>query len=181
MKVKYISISEFDRKNKIATSTISKAINSGRITAIKRGANGRVSGIDSKKALQEFKIRTDQSQAIKTKKNNPLKTKDRSGKVIVFQDERARREQFSAKTAELEYLKMAGELVSVEDVRREIGEIFTRLKNNVFGIATKKSAVIASESDPLRVKRIIRVEMTEVFNESSNELSESTTIGIKKR
>jgi len=83
--------------------------------------------------LQQFHDNTDPGQSIKSimkvKGESGIISPILDGTVIYYQVERAKREQFSAKTAELKYLKMAGELVSAEDVRREVNEIIYWLRN----------------------------------------------------
>jgi hypothetical protein len=175
-KPKYITIAEFCRVNQLNKDTVRKAIKEARITSVKCNKVGRVVGMQNDKCLAEYKANTDRSQAIKTK---IPKAVELEGEVIDYMAERAKREQYMAKTAELEYMEKAAMLVPVADVRREVNEIFTRLKNNIFGIALKKSQSLAVETDALRVERLLRMELTEVFDETSNELSESIAAGAE--
>ena len=110
MKDKFITLTKFADKNDIVLNTVRTVIKSGRITSVKISGTGRVIRIDPVEGLHQYKDNTDPGQAIKSAMKGigdeiiqPLE-----GTVINYQVKRAKREQFSAKTAELEYLKMAG-------------------------------------------------------------------------
>lgn len=133
MKQKFITLTKFAEQNGIVLNTVCTAIKSGRITSVQFSATWRAIGINPVEGLQQFHDNTDPGQSIKSimkvKGESGIISPILDGTVIYYQVERAKREQFSAKTAELKYLKMAGELVSAEDVRREVNEIIYWLRN----------------------------------------------------
>ncbi len=171
--MKFINVTEFSKITGVNRGTVRSAIKSGRITSVERSHAGRIIGINLEKGLSEYQGNTDPSQAMKTSKEKPTKTVLSGNKIIDYQEERAKKEHFVAKTAELEYLKMAGKLVSASAMETCIFETFRKLRNNVFALVTKKSQEIYAVTDPLQVERIIRVELTEIFTEASNGLFKS--------
>ena len=167
-KPKYITIAEFCRINQLDKTTVRDAIKDARILSVKCNKMGRVVGMQNNKCLVEYRANTDQSMAMRTK---IPKAAELEGEVIDYMVERAKREKFMAKTAEVEYLKEIGELVSAQEARVEAHEIAVRLKNNVFGLATKHSQKLTGITDPLRVDLLLRTELTKIFNDFSTELS----------
>lgn len=98
-----------------------------------------------------------------------------------FQEHRTKREKFLAEQAELDYLAKIGALVSVAQVERETAEIFSELKSNVFRIVPKKSAILAAETDPGRIERLLTDALTQAFNESSLAFADSSAGGVEER
>jgi len=94
---------------------------------------------------------------------------------------RAKREGFLAKQAELDYLEKIGVLVATAEVQREMSEIFTQLKSNVFRISDRKAQILAAEADPARVHRLLSEEFRTVFDEFSNRLSGDAAAGTAER
>ncbi len=101
--------------------------------------------------------------------------------AVGFQDHRTKREKFLAEQAELEYLEKVGALVSVDQVDREVEDLFTLVKSNVFRIIPKKSAILAAETDPGRIERLLTDAITQAFNESSRTLADDTAGGVEER
>jgi len=94
---------------------------------------------------------------------------------------RAKREGYLAKQAELDYLEQIGRLVPSEEVEREVAEIFSQLKSNVFLISDRKAQILAAEGDPVRVHRLLSDEFRTVFDEFSGRLASDATAGIAER
>ena len=167
-KPKYITIAEFCRINQLDKMTVRLAIKEARIISVKCNKMGRVVGMQNEKCLAEYKANTDQSMAMRTRVPKAVEIES---EVIDYMVERAKREKFMAKTAEVEYLKATGELVSASEARIEAHEIAIRLKNNIFSLPAKQSQKLAGLTDPLRVDRLLRTELTKIFNDFSTELS----------
>jgi len=89
---------------------------------------------------------------------NPDGTED-----IGLPESRAKKGRFQVAMAELKYLERVGQLVSVADVEREIGEIFRELKSAVMRIAPKISASLAAEADPARIEHMLAAAVDQAF------------------
>lgn len=98
-----------------------------------------------------------------------------------FMEHRTKREEFLAKTAELDYLKQIGALVSTAEVEREVEEIFAVVKSNAFRIIPKKSAILAAETDPGRIERLLTDALTQAFHESSRAFADVAAGGAEER
>lgn len=98
-----------------------------------------------------------------------------------FQEHRTKREKFLAEQAELDYLAKIGALVSVAEVEREVEEIFASVKGNMFRMIPKKSAILAAETDPARIERLLTDALTQAFNESSRALADPPAGGAEER
>jgi hypothetical protein len=94
---------------------------------------------------------------------------------------RAKREGYLAKQAELDYLEQIGRLVPSEEVEREVAEIFSQLKSNVFLISDRKAQILAAEGDPVRVHRLLSDEFRTVFDEFSGRLASEAAAGAAER
>lgn len=98
-----------------------------------------------------------------------------------FMEHKTEREKFLAKTAELDYLKQIGALVSTAEVEREVEEIFAVVKSNAFRIIPKKSAILAAETDPGRIERLLTEALTQAFHESSRAFADVVAGGVEER
>lgn len=98
-----------------------------------------------------------------------------------YLNSRARKEHFNAQQAELEYLRAIGQLVPAADVDREMSEVLTQLKSNVFGIADRKAQILSAEADPARVIKILTEEFRTVFDECSRRFAADAAEGIEER
>jgi hypothetical protein len=94
---------------------------------------------------------------------------------------RAKREGYLAKRAELDYLEQIERLVPSEEVEREVAEIFSQLKSNVFLISDRKAQILAAEGDPVRVHRLLSDEFRTVFDEFSGRLASEAAAGAAER
>ena len=164
------------------------AIADGRIpaSAVRRDERGHVEAIEFHAAAAGLKANTDPVEALRNRKlGQAAASADlvpsaaavgaaapaRSGDEGDYLAARAKREGFLAKEAELRYLELIGRLVSSEEVEREVAEIFGQLKSNVFLIADRKAQILAAESDPVRVHRLLSDEFRTVFDEFSGRLA----------
>lgn len=201
-----ISLRAFARLQGVALSAVQKAIRSGRVTAIRRAASGRVIGIDPEIAAVQWATNTDPGEAAKNGKAWIRGAGDTAadivGGVVIpevaasiegenteasavatpgYQDHRTKREKHLADLAELEYLEKVGTLISAADVEREMGEILLQLKNNVFRIADRKAQILAAETDPARIHRLLSEEFRLVFHELSARFEVEITGGAEER
>jgi hypothetical protein len=87
---------------------------------------------------------------------------------------RAEREQYAAKSAQLDYLKTIGKLVEAAAVRREVGEALAQLKTSLLRIPERTAQLLAAESDPARITRILGDELRIVLDECSRQFADDT-------
>ena len=198
---KYVSLREFGRRLNVRLSAVQKAIRTGRVTSVIRDAHGHLVGVDPVLGLQEWARNTDPCEAAKSGKVIEAPTPAAAPQLTLvqtpaqnsdpvppaeptapgYQDHRAKREKHLADIAELEYLERVGTLVSAAAVEREITEIFTLLKSNVYRIVDRKAQLLATESDPARIERLLRAELTLVFDECSRGFDDRLTGGAEER
>jgi hypothetical protein len=93
---------------------------------------------------------------------------------------RARKEQFAAKSAELAYLQTIGKLVDVAAVRSQLMEALGQLKTSAMRIPDRKAQMLAAETDPARVNRILSEELRSVFDECSRQFADDAAGGIEE-
>lgn len=194
----FVSLREFSRRLDVRLSAVQKAIRTGRVVSVKRDAGGRLVGVDPVLGLQEWARNTDPCEAAKSGKvieaplmatqQLPLQVQtsaqnnsDAEPAAPGYQDHRAKREKHLADIAELEYLERVKTLVAAADVEREITEIFRLLKSNIFRIVDRKAQMLATESDPTRIERLLRAELTLVFDECSRGLDDAVAGGTEER
>jgi hypothetical protein len=98
-----------------------------------------------------------------------------------YYSHRSRREEFSAKTAELDYLEKIGALVPVAGVRRAIVLAARALREAQAGLASSQAPLLAAERDPVRVDLMLtreiartQMEFTTALGRSLDELTRGT-------
>ena len=94
---------------------------------------------------------------------------------------RTLKEQFAAKSAELDYLKTIGRLVDAAAVRHELMEVLNQLKTSALRIPDRKAQALAAETDPARVNRILSDELRSVFDECSRQFADDAAGGVEER
>lgn len=97
-----------------------------------------------------------------------------------FQQARTRKLQFEAKSAEVSYLQTIGRLVEAAAVQREVAEIFIQLKTSVMRIPERKAQILAAETDPARVHRILSEELRSVLDECSRHFADDAAGGTEE-
>jgi hypothetical protein len=195
---------EYARHRGCAPNAVTKAEDDGRIAAaVVRDESGAFVGIKWRLADQLWAVNTDPGEAAKSGASTIAKgtavatdatlnlTPPQGEKADTapppssdphgFYEARARTEIFKAKQAELDYLEAVGLLVSSKDVEKEIAEIFGTLKNNVLRIADRKAQILAAETDPIRVHRLLSDEFRMVFDECSRRLASNAPGGPEER
>ncbi len=192
----WISLRAYARHRGVALSAVQKAIEAGRVTAVKRKPNGRLHKIEKLGADLQWAANTDPVEAARNGKfagpggdllasessNAPTAPADSgattappasSTSAAAREDQaeylaaRAKREGYMAETARLDHLERLGLLVSTAAVEQEMVEIFGQIKAGVLRIADRKAQILAAESDPARVHRILMDEFRTTFDECS--------------
>lgn len=202
----WISLRAYARHRKVALSAVQKAIEAGRVTAVRRDEKGRCTGIDAALADQQWQQHTDPAEAAKNGKSTlppagaaidapagdelPLSAPEDAGAEQVasgksdefgYYEARARREKFQAKQAELDWLKRVGELVSVAAVRDEQFNIFRQLRDGMIVIPDRIAQRLAAETDPQRVHHLLNAEIRTALDECSRALAVDSAAGADER
>lgn len=194
----WVSLREFARKREVSLKAVQKAIETGRVTAVKRDDNGRLTGIEMHAATAQWNRNTDPDQAgragqaptIAKPGELPLEppaaaanvtsapsNEDASPAAAASSDDastsylasRARRSEIEAKTSELEYAKALGQLVSSADLRTVNGRRYRALRDMLLNIPDRIATVVAAERDPARVHAAMTAEIKRVLNELSDD------------
>mgnify|MGYP001563191243 FL=1 len=229
----WISLRAYARHREVALSAVQKAIESQRVTAVRRDAGGRLSSIEMHEADRQWSANTDPVEAARNGKfsapagdllasqlntppakgaaastladagagtrqgsgasaheANPGSTADapgvsnggEAGGVAAggvgpggattdqgdYLAARAKREGYLSEMARLDHLERLGLLVSTAEVEQEMAEIFGQIKTSVLRVADRKAQILAAESDPQRVHRILNDEFRTAFDELSS-------------
>lgn len=217
------------RNPPVALSAVQKAIDSGRVTAVRRDAKGRLTGIDRVKADQEWLKNTDPDQAARTQGIHPASergaqlagpsaaeqlapasgnrdepaaqlklqpqgderaedgplpaggaaaAKEENGKDFGYLEARAKREQFQAKQAELDYLEAIGELVPKAELTEAATKRYRAIRDKLLNIPDRLSAILAAEKDPIVVHTTLAKEIKQVLHELSDDARAEAARGV---
>lgn len=200
----YISLREFSRRYPVSLKAIQKAIAAGRVTDVLRKDDGTLCGIHAMHAWAEWHTNTDPGQAAKSGKvyapvegGQPDLGLAEAGDVAQqvgatqsepsahtepgYADHRTKREKFLAEQAELDYLEKVGSLVWARDVERESLEIFKQVRANVLRSNSKIAVLIAAETDPAKVERLLNDSDNRVFDELSRTFADGQAEGTEER
>lgn len=188
----YISVRQFARLRGVRHSAVQKAIDSGRVTAVERNAEGRTTGIHEQLATEQWNANTDPVEATRNGKlpaeaspaNEITPASDRAGGDASapapppadtaptgnqqYLEARARREDFEARTAELDYHKAVGNLVSSAEMRESAFRRYRTLRDKLLNIPDRVATILAAERDPVTIHKLITDELKRVLNELSD-------------
>lgn len=189
----WISLREFSRRRSVTLSAVQKAIDSGRVKAVRRSENGRLVAIEHHAATAQWNGNTDLDQAARNGKilgpteeiaqetnrangaeeppvGGSSSSADPDKDPHGYYEARADRERATAKRAELDYLERVGSLVSVTEVREQEFTIFRKLRDNLIAISDRLAPRLAAETDPVRVQHLISEEIRKALHELSRAL-----------
>lgn len=94
----------------------------------------------------------------------PLAPIAETGRVdAIFRQAQAQERAYNAKMAELEYRKMASELVSVEQVRAEASRLAAALRESIMQVPARLAPVLAAEANAGRVHDLLQAELRQVL------------------
>lgn len=202
MAEEWISLREFSRRREVALSAVQKAIESGRVSAVKRDAGGRLEAIEYVRASSEWNAHTDPVQAARSGKilEAPGQIADlvaaageRDGAPLApstaagdkdphgYYEARADREKTQAKLAELELLQELGRLVDVEEMRRVAQRRYRTVRDKLLNVPDRVSAILAAEKDPARVHAALTSELKRVLHELSDDAHAEAAGGVAER
>ena len=196
----WVSLREFSRRRGVALAAVQKAIDSGRVTAVLRDANGRLKGIEVNQATAQWDAKTYPVQAARTGQvlgvpaspvapelplaaphapaappGAPAAADDQDDPEGYYQH-RAKREKYAAEKAELEYLQAVGELVPAREIREVAVRRYRAIRDKVLNIPDRLSAVLVGEArsgDPTTVEARVHAAMTKELKRVLHELSDA--------
>lgn len=158
-----IGLRAYARRRGVSLGAVQKAIKSGRITTI----NGK---IDPEVADIQWGRNTDPALAkpVASSSAPPPGPAEAAGdgaeQPADFLVAKARREQALAEIAELELAEKRGELVRAADVERQLVSRIIGAREALDSMADRLSTLIASESDPAVVYRMLRAEVRQAMD-----------------
>ena len=200
MAEEWISLRAYARHRGVALSAVQKAIESKRVTVVRRNERQHVIAIEKHAADQQWAANTDAVEAARNGKlttppegagapqpstpaaapggepgaASPVDKPADAGEQGNFLAARIRESELRGQLLELDKLERVGELLPRAIVRQEFTEIFAQLKNAALRIPDRKAQVLAGETDPTRIQRVLSDEIRAVFDEFSRQLSAPT-------
>lgn len=197
----FVSLREFARQRGVTLAAVQKAIESGRVTAVRRSESGRLKGIDLIAGTEQWNARTDPAQAARSETmlgapagspagaldelplgDAPPAPEGASAPAKPGDDKddyyrhRARREQIAAQQAELDYLKAIGSLVSADEARQVAERRYRTVRDAVLAVADQEAQILAAEKDPL----VVRDRLTRSLKKALHELSDAARAGAAR-
>lgn len=201
----WISLREFARRREVTLGAVQKAIESKRVTAVRRSQAGRLTAIEFHQACLQWNRNTDPDQAGRAGQGLAASNTQPTGLSAAsvapgsedsaagsangelplgkppaaaqdndefgYLGHRAKREEFQAKRAELDYHERVGTLVSAADIREQQFTILREIRDNILAIATRVSPRLAAETDPMRIQVMLDDEHRKALNELSRALA----------
>lgn len=158
-----LSQSEFAKRQGWSRQYVGKLVKSGKITLV----SGKV---DQEQALAAIKAESEPSTELRSKPSNsttyPTAPTD-SRQAVDFVTARTMREAFKAKMAKMEYEEKAGKLTDASKVREEAFRAGRIVRDSLLGIPDRLSDVLAAESDPVKVRKLLMGEFENILTELS--------------
>ncbi len=83
----------------------------------------------------------------------------------IFRQAQAQERAFIAKKTELEYRKMAGELVSADEVRNEVARLAASLRESILQLPSRLATILGAESDAGKCHELLDSELRQVLQQ----------------
>lgn len=202
----WVSLRAYARHRGVRLAAVQKAIESGRVTAVRRREDGRLQAIESTAADLQWAMNTDPVEAGKSGKvivppaarsagaDDPAAPDDdldgaaeshTGGKAPDgdkdpggFYEGRARRMQVQAEEAELDLLERKGLLVSATAVENALMDMFRQTRDQLQNISARLAPRLAAETDPNRIDQLMNDEIALVLNELSRDAERFAAEGV---
>jgi hypothetical protein len=188
----WVSLREFSRMRGVSLGAVQKAIESGRVTAVRRGVSGKLKGIEAKQAMHQWDGNTDADQAarsgapimvgaglfevpptgadVQTPGDVPEGTGTNDQRYLAA---RARKQEFEAHEAELRYLQALGRLIATDDLANVTAKRYAAIRDKLLNIPDRLATILAAEKDAARVHAQLTGEIKRVLNELANDSTAS--------
>ena len=161
-----ITAAEAARRAGISHQAMAKAIRDGRVT---RKSNGMV---DSRTFQRELRDNTHPGRAkrvsgqrIEPRNGTPEQIDQQRTASSTYVTGRAAATAIKARMLELEYKRMAGEVVATEAVRKEAFEAHRRVRDLLLGMPARLAPVVAGLADAAECFREIEAEVKRICDE----------------
>jgi hypothetical protein len=153
-----ITQSAYAKLKGISRQAVNEHVSRGNITLI----DGR---IDPVLADRQLLSNIDPSQDSKILKNlDPERYLEEQQTILIYNKAKAKKMYFSAKLLELEYKMKTGELINLNDVKKEAFTRARRLRDRLLNIPDRVSALIAGEGDHEKVLKILQQEFKKALD-----------------
>ena len=152
----------------VRKGAITNALRDGRLkdSVVK---DGRIRKIKLKEGIDEFREKTNFKYSSKKAIYEPTEKEEEAAAAKgtktppTYSQSRAYREAFTAKAAELDYKKRIGQLVEIEDVKKEVFELARTARNLLLTIPNRVAARIVSMEKPEEVSKVLTEEIREAL------------------
>lgn len=94
---------------------------------------------------------------------------------------RAKKQEFEAQQAELDYLEALGLIVSVEELQRVNARRYALVRDKLLNIPDRLATILASERDAAKIHSTITGEIKRVLNELADAAESETAGGATER
>ena len=98
-----------------------------------------------------------------------------------YLEARAKREQFAARQAEVDFLKAIGLLVSVDEMRKVGARRYRGMRDTLLGIADREADRLAAERDPAQVHAILTQAIKQALHELADDAEAESAGGVAER
>ena len=163
---KRVSQAEFARQNGWSRQYVAKLIQQGRIKLVK----GKIDPVAAKQAVEQLAEPSTVLRESAQDKPEPSRTTSvvsspssaslpQQGKTVDYATARTMREAYRAKMARLDYEEREGKLVEAVKVREDAFQTGRIVRDGLLGIPDRMADVLAAESNPAEVRRILMDEL----------------------
>jgi hypothetical protein len=206
----WVSLREFSRMRGVSLGAVQKAIESGRVTVVRRGMSGKLKSIEANQAMRQWNGNTDPDQAaragapicppapiISRSGELPLvprtesaiasadvETLAASGDDALYLAARRRKMEFDAKQSELNYLQALGRLIATDELEKIMSRRYTVVREKLMNVDSR-AAIIAAElgipEKTAQIAAILRRENMQACNELSDDAGAEAARGAAER
>jgi hypothetical protein len=178
----YVSLRQYSRQRGVSLYAVQTAVASGRVTAVRRDPDGKITGIDPAAADAQWAAHTDATEAAKSGAD-PFRGAvvqpdlvDRAAVVVEavpasglsdtaeYQASRAKREQYQAELARLDLLGKLGQLGSVEGFVSAVTDAAQLAQDRILQVPSRISTSLAVETDPIKIETLLTRELKDALD-----------------
>ena len=167
-----MSLRGYARHRGVALSAVQKAIESKRISALQDGQ------IESEIADAEWARNTAPRPGVADKRTPQRSTQAHAsesaprldgGGALEYSRARAVRENYLARLAKIEFEERSGKLVSRDEIEVAAFNRYRTFRDGMLNIPDRLAAVLASETDPVRVFELLSAEIRKALLEVADD------------
>lgn len=149
--MKYLTISQISEKYGISQPPISTAVKNAKLRAIKDKETGK------------YLISEDDAKAFADNYTHYMSKTDKAG--TVYSESRASLQAYKARIAKIEYEQKAGNLISLDEVKRDAFKIGRVLRDLLLNLPHKISHELAAETNPSTIEKLLDSEIRQALDE----------------